>query len=374
MRFGLIGCGWIAERDHVPAMLQCPKVEIVGTADISLDRARLVGRLAGISEGQCYSDYRQLLEREDVEVVSLAAPPSTHLQVISDAAGAGKHIVCEKPFALSLADADTMIETCERAGVVLASYHNYLYYFEHRLATSVIEEGTIGEVVATEISGLGSRTWRGTDGFRPGWRFEPEFAGGGVVMDIGVHAFYLTELFLPQPIDAVFATMRFLGTGADDYSYCHLCAGGETTGMVNLAWGQGTAHFEIDGTAGCITYVYDEGAGYFGAPVRAVRIASAGKPTVVHVVPPGRTQFSPLVFGDLVDAISGERAAYPAFGADARRTIEIAHAAYESNARRRLVTLPLVAGSDIYQRGALPLLLEHRTEGSTASPLNRIAR
>ena len=59
MRFGLIGCGWIAERDHVPAMLQCPKVEIVATADISLERARLVGRAAGLGEGDCYSDYRQ---------------------------------------------------------------------------------------------------------------------------------------------------------------------------------------------------------------------------------------------------------------------------------------------------------------------------
>jgi predicted dehydrogenase len=361
MRFGLIGCGWIAERDHVPAMLQSPKVEIVATADISLERARLVGRAAGLSEGDCYSDYRHLLDRKDVDVVSVASPPNSRLQLVCDAAAAGKNVVSEKPFALSLADADTIIEACRRSGVQVAAYHNYLYYFEHRLASRVIEAGEIGEVVSTEISGLGSRIWQGTEGFRPGWRMEPEFSGGGVLMDIGVHAFYLTELFLPQPVTSVFATMRFLSTGADSHAYCHLSAGDDTTAMVNLAWGEGMARFEIDGTSGCITYVYDEGAGYFGAPVRAVRVATAGNPTQVHIVPPGRTQFTPLIFDDLVDTMSGERQAYPAFGRDARRTIEIAHAAYQSTVDRSPVNLPLPASAPIYRHGALPLLSAHTT-------------
>ena len=171
--------------------------------------------------------------------MSVASPPNSRLQLVCDAAAAGKNVVSEKPLSLSLADADTMIDACERSGVVLAAYHNYLYYFEHRLATRVIEEGTIGDVVSTEICGMGSRTWVGTESFKPGWRMEPEFAGGGVIMDIGVHTFYLTELFLPHPITSVFATMRFLGTGADDYAYCHLSAGANTTGLVNLAWGEG---------------------------------------------------------------------------------------------------------------------------------------
>jgi predicted dehydrogenase len=130
MRFGLIGCGWIVERDHIPAMLQSDKVQVVGTADVSPERARLAGRIAGIDEGACLSDYRDLLDRDDVEIVSVASPPSTRLKIVRDAAAAGKHIVCEKPLALSLADADEMIAVCEAAHVTLAVYHNYLYYFE----------------------------------------------------------------------------------------------------------------------------------------------------------------------------------------------------------------------------------------------------
>jgi predicted dehydrogenase len=366
MRFGLIGCGWIVERDHIPAMLQSDRVDLVATADVSADRARLAARIAGAEESAAVTDYRALLERDDVEIVSVASPPSTRAQIVRDAAAAGKHVVCEKPFALSLADADDMIAACRAAGVTLAIYHNYLYYFEHTLASRLIAEGAIGDVVATEICGLGSRPWLGAEQFRPGWRFEPAMAGGGVVMDIGVHSFYLTELLHPEPARSVMASMRFMDSGVDDHAYCHLDMGGDRTGMVNIAWGEGTARFEIDGTGGYISYVYDEGAGYFGAPVRAVRVGSAEGPTVTHLVPPGRTQFTPRIFDDLVDTITGVRDAFRSFGPDGRRALEIALGAYQSAADHRPVSLPLVAGAPIYSSGAAPLLLSRKVTASAS--------
>jgi len=96
MRFGLIGCGWIVQRDHLPAVLQSDKVEVVATADVSVEPA------------------------------------------------------------------DEMIAACQAAGVTLAIYHNYLYYYEHRLATRLLAEGAIGDVVATEVCGLASRPVAGS--------------------------------------------------------------------------------------------------------------------------------------------------------------------------------------------------------------------
>lgn len=363
MRFGLIGCGWIVERDHIPAMMRSDRVQIVGTADVSPERARLAGRIAGIDESACLSDYRDLLDRDDVEIVSVASPPGTRLKIVRDAAAAGKHIVCEKPMALSLADADEMIAVCRDAHVTLAVYHNYLYYFEHRLASRLIAEGVIGDVVATEICGLGSRPWLGAEQFRPGWRFDPALAGGGVLMDIGVHSFYLTELVHPEPAQSVLASMRFMDTGVDDHAYCHLGMGGDRTGLVNVAWGEGTARFEIDGTDGYISYVYDENAGYFGAPVRAVRVGSAEGQTVTHYVPPGRTQFTPELFDDLADTITGRRDAFRSYGEHARRALEIAHAAYQSVADGERVRLPVPAGGPIYSDGPVPLLLARKGDG-----------
>lgn len=355
MRFGLIGCGWIVERDHIPAMLASDQVEIVATADVSADRARLAARVAGIAADSAYSDYRALLERDDVDIVSVASPPGTRPQIIADAAAAGKHVVCEKPFALSLAAADEMIAACRAAGVTLAIYHNYLYYYEHRLATRLIAEGKIGDVVATEICGLGARPWTGAEQFRPGWRTDPALAGGGVLMDIGVHSFYLTELMHGAPAQAVQARMRYMPTGVDDHAYCQLDFGA-ATGLVNIAWGEGTARFEIDGTAGYISYVYDEGAGYFGGAVRAVRVGTAEGPTLTHHVPPGRTQFTPELFADLVDTITGDRDAFRSFGPDGRRTLEIALAAYESADSGRPAALPVTPDRPVYAAGAVPLL------------------
>jgi predicted dehydrogenase len=365
MRFGLIGCGWIVERDHIPAMLASDTVEITATADVSADRARLAARVAGIGADRAHADYRALLDRDDVDIVSVASPPSTRPQIITDAAAAGKHVVCEKPFALSLAAADKMIAACAAAGVTLAIYHNYLYYYEHRLATRLIAEGAIGDVVATEICGLGSRPWMGTEQFRPGWRLDPALAGGGVLMDIGVHSFYLTELMHGRAADAVSARMRFGPTGVDDHAYCQLSFG-DATGLVNVAWGEGTARFEIDGTDGYLSYVYDEGAGYFGGAVRAVRVGSAAGPTVTHHVPPGRTQFTPELFADLVDTVSGTRDAFRSFGPDGRHALEIALAAYQSVDSGRPCELPLAPGSPVYAAGAVPLLESRRAARDAA--------
>ncbi len=357
MRFGIVGCGWIAERDHIPAMLKAAGVDIVAAADPSPGRAQLAGAIAGLDPSACYTDHRALLDRADVDIISVATPPSTRTGIVMDAAAAGKHVICEKPLALTLAEADQMIAACEQAGVTLAVYHNYLYYYEHRLTSRLIADGTIGEVVATEICGLGSQPWLGAEQYRPGWRYDPRIAGGGVVMDIGVHAYYLTELFHSGPAESVIARMRFGSSGADDHAYCTLAMRGGGTGLVNIAWGEGSARFEIDGTDGYISYIYDEGAGYFGAPVRAVRVAASGKPTEIHLVPPGRTQFTPELFEDLVRTVSGDAASFASFGRHGRRTLEIAHAAYQSTADQRPVALPITDGQPIYHDGTAGMLL-----------------
>jgi predicted dehydrogenase len=206
--------------------------------------------------------------------------------------------------------ADEMISVCERAGVTLAVYHNYL-------ACSVIADGIIGDVVATEICGLGSRPWLGTERFRPGWRFLPGLAGGGVMMDIGVHAFYLTELLHPEPAQSLIAQLRFIDSGVDDHAYC-----------------------------------------------LAVRVASADRPAMTHYVPPGRTQFTPEIFDDLVDSIMGDRDAFRSYGPDGRRALEIAHAAYQSTVAQRPVRLPIPADSSLYHGGTVPILLRREASAN----------
>ncbi len=352
MRFGLIGCGWIVEREHLPAMLQASGVDVVAVADISRERARLVGALAGLDEQDCHADPFELLERDEIDVVSIATPPSARVELVSRAAASGKHVVCEKPLALTLAAADQMIEVCRREGVQFTVYHNYLYFPETMLARELIASGAIGEVVATEISGHGARPWAGTEAYRPGWRERVGEAGGGAMMDVAVHAVYLTEAYHGRQVDAISASVRYRD-GVDVAGYCRLTLG-PGVGLINIAWGHGGAALRIIGTDGHIEFVFDEGMGYYGAPARAVRCTSENQPTRSWYPELGRMFFRARVFEDLAAALSGTPNAYPVTAADGRRAIETIFAGYRAAATNSQVALPL-AVDDLYQRG-LPAL------------------
>jgi predicted dehydrogenase len=352
MKLGLVGCGWIVEREHAPALLGASGVEVVAVADISAERARLVGGLLGLSEADCHTDPYFVFQRPDVDAVSIATPPNARLGLVRAAAAAGKQVVCEKPLATTLADADAMIEACERAGVRFGVYHNYLYFPETMLARDLIASGSIGEVVATEISGHGAKPWAGTDAYRPGWRERIQDAGGGALMDVAVHAVYLTEAYHGRGVDAVSAAVRYRD-GIDVAGYCRLTLG-HGVGLINIAWGHGGAAVRIIGTGGHIEFAFDENMGYYGAPARAVRCTTEGEPTRTWYLALGRPFFRAQMFEDVVREFSGERGAYPVSAIDGRRAIETIFAGYRSAATGSEVALPLPV-DDLYTRG-LPAL------------------
>jgi len=363
LRLGLIGCGWIVERGHSPAIEQATgavswfgdskpgaDLTVVATADLSLERAQRLAKRHGLAEKDAYDDYRRLLERPDVDVVSIATPPDSHLEITRLAAAAGKHVACEKPIATTLADADAMIAACAAAKVTLAVYHNYLYYAQSALVRQLVDDGAIGDVEVTEIAGLGARPWVGAPEFRPGWRRSIPHAGGGALVDVGVHAFYLTSAFHNAPITAVSAAVGFDQTGLDDLALCRLEAGAGH-GLVNVGWRQGGARVVVMGTRGYAEVIFDEGVGYYGYPARGVRLIAEGKPTVTHYAPYFTGMFAPQLFIDLAETLSGRSKVYPARGEDARAALEVAMAAYASAASQAVVRLPLAKDSAVYREG-----------------------
>jgi predicted dehydrogenase len=348
MKLGLVGCGWIVEREHAPALRAASGVEVVAVADLSRERARLVGEGFGLREDDCHHDPDALLDRSDVDTVSIATPPNARVELVRAAAAAGKHVLCEKPLATTLADADAMIEACESGGVRFAVYHNYLYFPETILARELIASGAIGEVVATEISGYGARPWAGTDAYRPGWRERLQDAGGGALMDVAVHAVYLTETYHGRRADAVSAAVRYRD-GIDVAGYCRMALG-PGVGLINVAWGHGGAALRIIGTRGHIEFVFDENMGYYGAPARAVRCTSEGEPTRTHYQDLGRPFFRAPMFEDIVRELSGECGAYPVTASDGRHAIETIFAAYRSAGTGEQIPLPLPR-DELYTRG-----------------------
>ena len=355
MRFGLLGCGWIVERCHAPSMLRVDGIEVAAVADPSPGRAELVGSLFGLAGGDCLTDYRELLARDDIDAVSIGTPPATHREIIAAVAAAGKQMICEKPLATTLADADAAIAAAEDAGVSLAMYHNYLYYQGPRLAQELIAAGVIGTVVATEIRGMGLRPWVGNEAYRPGWRFTVDEGGGGALMDAGVHALYLTEFLHGAPVVSVSAAMRNEESGIDASAFCQLRMASGGIGTVHIGWLHGDAGFSIQGTDGYMVFVYDEPVGYFGFPVRAIRVFREGQPTETHHLPLEFNVMEPQLYRDLVETLAGKAQSYPAFGRDGRRALEVAVAAYISDARRTIVEVPIPASDPVYERGLAAL-------------------
>jgi predicted dehydrogenase len=265
------------------------------------------------------------------------------------AAAAGKHVICEKPLATTLAEADALVDSCSSAGVRLAVYHNYLYFPETILTRELIASGAIGDVVATELSGYGARPWEGTSAYRPGWRRQGADAGGGALMDVAVHAVYLTEAYHGRTVEAVSADVRYDEAGLDVAGYCRLRLG-EGVGVLNVAWGLGGAAVRIMGTRGHIAFVFDENMGYYGAPARAVRCSTEGEPTRTWYMEIGRPFFRTPMFEDIGATFDGRSSAYPVTGVDGRRAIETIFAAYRSAVTGHEVALPLPV-DDLYTQG-----------------------
>jgi predicted dehydrogenase len=355
MNLGIIGCGWIVEFGHMAAIRLADEVTVVAVADASAVRAKSVGHGFGVADERCLDDWRGLLEIDEVDAVLIATPPTSHREIATAAAEAGKHVLCEKPMAPSLDDADAIIAAGAEAGVVVGLCHNCLWFPEHIEARRQVEAGMIGAVIGVEASSLGAEPWPGASEFAPGWRRDVHESGGGVLMDEGVHSLYLIESYVGHEIDAVSAMIRVSG-GLETWTSCALRLGADI-GTLNIAWGEGVASLQITGTDGYIEFVYDEGVGSTGFPARVLRTATASGEHRSWLRPWNRRGLElvfPGMYEDFVAAVNGGFA-YPATAADGRRILEAVLAAYTSHNEGRVVGLPLTESNPAYQAGVAML-------------------
>jgi len=175
---GLIGCGSIAQESHLPAIKRIPSARLVAVADSDESRARSVSEKFGAEHW--YGDYKTLLEHKEVEAVDICTPTKFHPDIAVAAAKAEKHVLCEKPIALSLEDADRMIDACSRHHVNLMVAHSRRFIPRYSLVRKIVREGLIGEPVwATQIS-------RRTMAESGSWYFDPKMTIGPIA-EVGIH-------------------------------------------------------------------------------------------------------------------------------------------------------------------------------------------
>ncbi|MCL4506924.1 MAG: Gfo/Idh/MocA family oxidoreductase [Chloroflexi bacterium] len=192
LRAGVLGCGEIGRRGHIPGF-QAAGIEVVAVCDTNLPRAQTVAKEMHVS--RAYADYKELLADPDIDVVSVGLPNVLHAPVTIAALEAGKHVLCEKPFATSPALAEQMIAASRRAGKMLSINQHLRFEGSSRAMREAVAEGRLGHVYLADVRMIRSS---GIPGYGS-WFTNKDMAGAGALYDIGVHMLDLAMFLLGFP-------------------------------------------------------------------------------------------------------------------------------------------------------------------------------
>ncbi len=187
VKIGIIGCGGIANGKHLPSLHKLKNVELVAFCDLIPERAEKAAKQYGVPDAKVYTDYKELLKDESIEVVHVLTPNRSHSFITVDALEAGKHVMCEKPMAINAEEAKKMVDAAKRTGKKLTIGYQNRHRPDSLFAKAEAEKGTFGEIYYAKATALRRRAV-------PTWGvFLNEYEqGGGPLIDIGTHALDLT--------------------------------------------------------------------------------------------------------------------------------------------------------------------------------------
>lgn len=210
LRVAVAGAGFIATRGHLPALQQRTDTDLVALVEVNAERAQAVAGEFHIPA--TYTDYDAMLREARPDLVIIGTPNVFHAPQALAALEAGAHVLVEKPMATSAADAQRMADTARATGRLLTiSLHNR-YRPEMVYLKGLVDAGELGRIYYTKISMLRSR---GIPGFGS-WFTNKDLAGGGAIMDIGVHMADLAVWLMgnPKPVSAMGVTYAEFGPRA----------------------------------------------------------------------------------------------------------------------------------------------------------------
>jgi predicted dehydrogenase len=177
VRWGIVGLGWVAADFVAPAIVKSAGSRLAACLGSSLDKGRVFAARFGVE--RVHGDLEALMHDPGIDAVYIALPNALHHTAVLAAARGRKHVLCEKPFALSVAHAREMAAACRDAGVILRIAHQLRLDAAVGRVREIVRSGRLGRLAALSLeraSGLGPRT---------SWR--QDFSQSGVIFDVGVH-------------------------------------------------------------------------------------------------------------------------------------------------------------------------------------------
>ena len=242
IKIGILGCGKIAQVRHIPEYAANPDCQLVGFYNPTKSRAEDMAAKYG---GLAYDTAEELLANPEIDAVSVCAANYAHAELSIQALNAGKHVLCEKPMATTLADCEAMVECAKKNGKFLMIGHNQRLAKAHMEAKRLIDEGLIGNVISfrTCFGHGGPETWA----IKPGkdtWFFDKSKAAMGVMADLGVHKTDLIQYLTGQRVVRTTARLVTLDKrgedgeliGVDDNAVCIYEMSGGAFGTMTASW------------------------------------------------------------------------------------------------------------------------------------------
>jgi predicted dehydrogenase len=342
VKVGIIGSQFEADIHAASFKIMPEEAEVVAVASPTPGHPEELAKRYGIP--RVFHDYREMLKEKDIEMVTITSPNQLHAQMTIDIANAGKHVVCEKPLCMTLEEADEMIETCKKQGVLLM-YAEELYFTpKYVKAKEMADQGAFGNIYMVKQS-------EKHFGPHAPWFWDVDLAGGGVFMDMGCHGIAFCYWFLNRsPIKSVTCQMGTYVhrdiTKGDDNSICILEFENGAVALVEDSWarrGGMDDRIEVYGDGG-VTYANlhmgnalptfsEYGYGY------AVEKAPSTKGWTYPVFEELWNYGFPQEMAHFARCVRGKEEPI-ATGEDGRVVQEVLYAGYESARTGRKVDLP----------------------------------
>lgn len=210
LRGALLGCGTVSAH-HMEAWHSMDDVRIVAVANRTREKALALAGRYGLSAEHVYGDYRELLRAERIDFVDVATTPEIHLEQILAAAGHGCHILCQKPFASSLDEAERMIAGCRSAGVLLSVHENWRMRSWYVQIKALIDGGEIGRPLYGFFRRHSGACLPGVDGGAPALAVKEPFTTKRehlIIYEWGIHLFDVARFLFGEPLSVYACTSR----------------------------------------------------------------------------------------------------------------------------------------------------------------------
>jgi len=341
VKVGLIGSQFEADI-HAESFRMVPDAEVVAVA--SPTESHVQAFAAKHRVPHWFTDYKQMLEMDEIRLVALSVPNDLHCAVTLDCAAAGKHVIVEKPFAMNLREADLMIEACRKAGVKCMYAEELCFTPKYVRVKQLAEEGAFGRIYLVKQS-------EKHYGPHAAWFWDVNRSGGGVTMDMGCHALEFFRWFYGKPrATSVLADMGTFVHGdktrGDDHATIIVRFENGAEGLAEESWARAGGmddRVEVFGSGGCayanlhmgnaIQTYSESGYGY------VVEKATTSKGWTYATWEEIWNYGFPQEMAHFVDCVKNDKEPVET-GEDGRAALELVFAAYASAGLGRRVDLP----------------------------------